>query len=397
MFSVTTVSSPSTARYPRDPMWSTDLPSLTRYDEDLVKPAILFADRIDLRSDRLDMAAMVKSDAMKYRSMPMRSLWAYIGICYRRDRTELEMIGVAEGQLASRDEVDAFMEAASTSEPHLEEFWARHETQISEVAHALFELCRTRYTALSSPALDRLVEAGMLTVSGWSAGDDDPWTLAWTDDDEFLARIIDDLLANMNSWGDAVLIESGSRFLLPAGRLPALPATPTPEDIASSLVARIPGLREITIDELVEIRSDLDDYLAAFRAEVITMSKDLAAEQHGGSLEPVDVIDRAWHANVSPILKDLDTKVKRGSYPRQLLGAFAEDIGTQAASGASVLFAAGSALAGVGTLLPAAAAASVPFLRALNSRLKARDDLRDHRLFFLYEANRRIGEGSRRR
>jgi hypothetical protein len=378
-------------------MWSTDLKSLTRYDEDLIKPAILFADRIDLRSDRLDMAAMVTSDAMRYQNMPMRSLWAYIGISYRCDPAELELIGIPQSLLAPREDVAGFIQDPSTNQPRLQPFWATHEVQVAEVAHALFELCRSRYRALSSPSLDRLVETGLLTVSGWSAGDDDPWTLAWTEDIEFFARIIDDLLDGMSSWGDAVLIEPGSRMLLPADRLPGPSTGPTPGELAGSLVARLPGLDEITIEELTEIRSDLEDYLAGFRAEVIAMSEEVGASSKScGSAERSDVIDRAWHARVSPILKELDAKVKRGSYPRQLLGAFAEDIGAQAASGASVLLAAGTAVAGVSTLLPAAAAASVPFLRALNSRLKARDELRENRLFFLYEAGRMIGRISSR-
>lgn len=133
-----------------------------------------------------------------------------------------------------------------------------------------------------------------------------------------------------------------------------------------------------------------------FRAEVITLSAQLGGQDDAPASS--DTIDRASHARVSPILKELDAKVRRGGYPRRLLGAFADDIGAQAATGASVLLAAGSTVTGVGALLPAAAAAaSVPFLRALPNRLKVRDELRGNRLFFLHEAARQIDRTSRDR
>jgi hypothetical protein len=44
-------------------------------------------------------------------------------------------------------------------------------------------------------------------------------------------------------------------------------------------------------------------------------------------------------------------------------------------------------------MLPAGVATlAVPAIRALNSTLKNRDEVRQHRLFFLYEAQRRLTE-----
>ncbi len=388
MFKITVISSPGAAKFPYDPMWATDLKILTQYDENLVKPAILFAEQIDLRSDRLDMVAMVTSRAMSLRFMPMRTFYAYVGLSARNDPKEIELLGLSPDILARPEDVEQFFDGSPMSMPAIRAFWKSHESRLQEAVAAIGEIHRQRHVDLSSRPLNQLVESGLLTTTGWAVGDDDPWALAWTDEAEFFGRIIDDLIGSMSSWGSAVLIEPGTRTFLPGPwpRRHAELAPSSPESLAIGLLARLPALKELPIEDLVEIRSDLKDYLVPFRAEVIAMSEELAAEDHPpkGS-DATSAIDHLWHRRVRPIMAEMDAKVKRDGYPRQLLNAFSEDAGSVVSAGASVLLAAGSIYAGVGSLIPAAAAASVPFVRALNASLKARDSIREQRLYFLYQ------------
>ncbi|MCR6690058.1 hypothetical protein [Cellulomonas sp.] len=372
-------------------MWSPDLKLLTQYDEDLIKPAILFADKVDLRSDRLDMIAKTRSDALALRNMPMRTFYAYIGVSFRRDPDEIETLGIEPAILATAEELEPFIGESRPEIGELQAFWKAHSSQVQEVVTAIGETLRNRSLDLKSSELQKLSDTGLLTTSGWAVGGDDAWSLAWTDEADFFSRIIDDLIGSMASWGNAVLIEPGSRmFLSREATAPDDAPVISPERLAVELFGRLPGMRELPLDEIMEIRHDLSDYLAPFRAEIVLMSDELTnnANRDGSAISAE--IDHAWHGRIRPILAELDSKVKRGKYPRQLLNAFSEDTSSVAATGASVLLAAGSMYAGVGALLPAVAAASLPFIRALNSRLKATDEVRDHRLYFLYEASRRI-------
>jgi hypothetical protein len=54
------------------------------------------------------------------------------------------------------------------------------------------------------------------------------------------------------------------------------------------------------------------------------------------------------------------------------------------------VLAAGTVFAGAGALVPAVATAAFPFVRALNETLKTRDEARKNRLYFLFEADRRL-------
>jgi hypothetical protein len=61
-----------------------------------------------------------------------------------------------------------------------------------------------------------------------------------------------------------------------------------------------------------------------------------------------------------------------------------------------VALAAGSTFAGLGALIPAAAAAAYPFVHALNERLKAGEEIKKNRLFFLYDLERRVRKHARK-
>lgn len=399
MFEMSAVSSPGAATFPDRPMWLGEMASLTKYDENLIKPAVLFADTIHLYSDRLDMMAMAKSDFLRVGTMPLRTIYNYVGVSARAEPEELQCLGVDAGVLARPEDLVPFW--SSDDSPDFEQvhtFAATYESQIEEVRQASLRLYAARLHDLQSAPLKALADEGILTESGWAAGEDDAWSLAWTDPDEFFVRIVDDLVRSSSQWGDAVLLEPGTRMLLTKKDQAKIgvPVGISAPLLAASLIGRLPGVQEVEISELIEIRGDLAAYLVPFRAEVLNLAAEVASDASRDAGTTMVAVDRLWHAKVNPILAELEAKVRKGGYPRQLLNAFGDDTQSLAASGASVVLATGSIYAGIGVLLPAAAAATVPFVRALKATLAARDDIRENRMYFLYEARRRVGAAKRR-
>jgi hypothetical protein len=405
VFDLDIVSSPHAALYPEVKLWSSDMRTLAEYDENLVKPAILFADSIKLWSERIDMIDSNASRSFAVARMPMRTVYHYLAICYRRDPTEIDSLGLDPSMLISKEDAAVFFHARdSIPKDILTEFIETHESQIDEVADATLAVLRSRHIDLSSAALRSLRDEGILSVSGWANGDNDVWSLAWEDEDAFFNRSYLDLVLSLPRSRNAVLLEPGAAFYLsgPGSQLAPGDAHSanargieggedklTPTSLAFGMIGRLPGLSEVSIPDLIEIRRDLQDYLTPFRAEAASMAEALSAE----SLEPEDlerVLTRQWHVKVNPILSELDHKVRRGDYPRNLLAAFSEDKTAIASSAASLVLASGTLVAGLSTLIPAVAAASVPFVKAWNDTLKARDDVTQNRLYFLYQAKERI-------
>jgi len=155
-------------------------------------------------------------------------------------------------------------------------------------------------------------------------------------------------------------------------------------------------MNELSIEEIIDLRESLSDYLPAFRAAMIELSGEVAKQTDTDLQSLASEIDFYWQRDLAPALQEISHEVSRARYPRKLLSAFASDKTALAGTASAVVLAAGSVFAGAGTLIPAAAAAAFPFVRALNDVLHSRDDVRANRLYFLYEVQKRIGQRTKR-
>lgn len=394
MFEIDVMSDPGAATAYLTPMWDAEHRSLSKYDVDLVKPMLLFADKISLRSQREDMLAVVRGRIFVVQRMPMRRVFNYIGLCERRDPDELLVLGLPESALAPRAETDR----VQTDMEQVPAFARQYDAQISDAANAIERVWSQREKQLSLEDLAPAVERDLVSVSGWRESGTDPWSLAWSDENDFFALAPDELIDQLVDRPNAVMFEPGSRMTLgdslaDGGTLIASPATQplvSPISVAAALFARLPTMASVPVGELLEIRDDLHDYLAPFRAGMVDLAEQISSEPDLDEKAMAQRIERCWYRDIDPALQELRNKARNSGYPRQLLATFSEDKGSLIGATSSVVLAAGSLVAGVATLLPAMAAASVPFVRALNGRLKERDDLKGNRLYFLYKLQDRL-------
>lgn len=399
VFKVDVISEPAAALSPDGSLWGVAAKRLAQHDLSLVKPALLFADHVELISFRMDMQTIVESDAIKHFRMPMRLTGSFAGVSFRRNGSELEELGLSINDLCSVEEAENFFTNPGDSFETLRSFNDRHIEKIVKFRSAMHSVLLERRDGLMSPELDIAIKRGILECSGWSSVQPDPAELVWYDVwNEFIPYTVQCILHRMTESPNVALLDPGARISISQSvgsesliQLTGVSkGTALPAGVAGSLMAHLPGLSEIPVDELLDLRESLNDYLPAFRGELVSLADEIEAQEDMDADALGAEIERRWHRDMAPVLQEIRQEVQRASYPKSLLNSFSGDKATMASTATSVVLAAGSVFAGAGTLIPAAAAAAFPFVSALNESIKARSEIRKNKLFFLYGVERQL-------
>jgi len=156
---------------------------------------------------------------------------------------------------------------------------------------------------------------------------------------------------------------------------------------ASGLMGRLPTFPAATVDEVLDIRSELAPALTRFRGAMVTVSKTFNSSPWESSFE--DEVHDAWVETVHPAIEDIENSVREN---RSLLTSTADYAGAFKTAWPGLLIAA----AGLFGHVDAAAAAggvisgAVPLLPVLRDRRSARNDIRMQPFYFLYRAERSL-------
>jgi len=153
---------------------------------------------------------------------------------------------------------------------------------------------------------------------------------------------------------------------------------------ASGLMGRLPTFPTATVDEVLDIRSELAPSLTQFRSAMVTISKSFGSAPWQTDFE--DEVHDAWVESVLPAIESIDASVKDNSsllsVASGITGAANSAYPGLAIVGAGVVghlgavAAAGGALAGV-----------APILQAVRDRKKADSQIRMQPFHFLYAAD----------
>jgi len=182
-----------------------DLQELTSYDVSLVKPALLFADKVNLVSYRIDLQATVVSDAFRNSQMPMRYVCAYAALTLRNDEEEIERLGMSRNMLCSREDAE---ELLTDAPKFLVDFGKKYNDQIAEHQHLVARILRARRDALLSDELDLAVNRNLLECSAWHVDMPSPFDLNWTEVQEsFATNAVTDLVHRLATTTGVPLLE----------------------------------------------------------------------------------------------------------------------------------------------------------------------------------------------
>ena len=370
------------------------LASLARYDESLIKPALLFADKVRLVTLREDMAIFVKSRAFKNSYMPMRYISAFAYNSFHRSPRQLYVLGLTGSELAPESDALAFLEGQRTDQ--LQIFAVKFGEQIFHYQQAVAQVLRDQRDALASGQIAAAVDSGVLEVERWGDSDLDYQELVWVPyAEEYLPQAIEALVERLGTMQGAIMLEPNARRVLGTsnGVETHEPRSGEPFEasiatLASVLTAQLPGLTDMPIDEILGLRADLSPHLSPFRSEMLTIAEEISAAHDEKPFDLAREAERRWVRDVAPALREIEHHVRKGRYGRNLLSSLTEDRATMGSALSSVVLAVGTTYAGLAALLPAAATAAYPFVRALNETLREHDEAKRNRLYFLYQAQR---------
>lgn len=161
--------------------------------------------------------------------------------------------------------------------------------------------------------------------------------------------------------------------------------------VGNGLLARLPVFPDAPLDELIDLRTDLDGPLSRYRGAAAR----LAAKLEGSPFTP-DVqleIDNIWHAEVQPALADIEEEMPDHGLVRDIAKHLGTDV--KAALLSANVFVGMNALTTLSGWLDAAATAVGPFASAVSGAARERSQARDaaqvQEFYYLYAVRERAG------
>lgn len=366
----------SHATYADEPGWF----ALT--DMEVVKPALLYADRVVLRSYLVDVGRFAALD-VELAGMPLQAYRLLLRLSIDASDETLRAYGV---DLSKRPDPDLLKrmwdEQASAPEVSgtlrvLTEFedmpWSR------ELGRAYFgrgldfvEKAKGAYRAL-----DPAVGSGLLKVAGWT----DEGPRFGEGEQSYVDRAAEEVFEYES--GVVPMFDPGADLTRSAYWGDGVEVRSRQSDVAARLLRRLPAFERATIDEILDIREELRGPVVRFRKFVDTVGMEAPSEA-----EAFDrYLDGLVRTEVDPALEELDELVRQDSFLWELAdGATKSDHWIPAVGG--VVLGVGG-LSGAAALISAVAGvASVP-LRALYEHITARHDHGSHPLYLLHQLGRR--------
>lgn len=404
MFEIDVISEPTEAFADGGVIPNGDFLALTRYDEALVKPALLIADHVSLATARVDMMRMTQADAFENSRMPMRFLHRYASLSRSRDAHALEILGLTETVLASRADLAPFETEDSTGTSAWWEqvgaFETKYKEQIVLYRTSFATILKRRWEDLQSPELTPAIEAGLLNVEAWNEDESDPFSLSWTEvAAQYWASAVNQMATRIGAGAHSLMLEPHAerRFKpLSNGDLSGR-SSDARVQIATMLVGMAPVLASMSVSEILDVRTAAVDYLAPFRGEMLKLADEIASETGESTESLAAEVEWRWARDVQPALSDLEREMRAGTFGRHLVDSFVSDKGAAISGGVAIAAGIGTVFAGLGALVPAGVAAVYPFARALNETLKSNAAAKSHKFYFLHAASQQLARTRRSR
>ena len=159
---------------------------------------------------------------------------------------------------------------------------------------------------------------------------------------------------------------------------------------ASALMSRLPTFPDATVDELLDIRTELADPLAEFRSAMVSIANGFTSE--AWEKDFVDEVRDAWVAQVSPAVQAIELAVRDN---RSLLTMAANFGGAANAAvpGLAIVAAGLAGHAGAVAELGGGISVAAPLLNALKDRTSNAREIRMRPFYFLYKVHQKLGRG----
>jgi len=229
----------------------------------VLKPALIYADKIRLRSYLIDLRSMAHWVNFSSR-MPQQFVYACLSVARTWPPELMALYGINPAIAPSKSTAARYRKRAQMAlkdDDSLEPLW-RFEEKWRPFCIAVYNGFMGAAARFASECdlsdLNLAIEAGVLTVSGWS---DEPPEFG-EDEQQYVNRA---------SWAlQDELRLSEQTFLLDAGAMRSLryPSADKELEITRRLLCSLPTFSRATVNELLDIRKELKSPLIRFRGAV---------------------------------------------------------------------------------------------------------------------------------
>ena len=360
--------------------------SLAR-DVELVKASALYADQIELVSVG---AVMIASAAQ----LAGGGHQALVGLVGSLDDATLRQLGGGQDLPENWREIHALLSGSrALPDPATEELAHLVRSTMAETRVQLAGVVETMMVDSGAGELMPAIDSGLVTLSASgftddSAADSDAVMHNWLVllrgllVDRRTRLVLDDQVGSLAS----SLVREGQ---VEPHRLTIRHAGEAA--VGSGLVARLPAFPDAPLDEILDLRDDLAGPLGRYRAAVVRLSDRLHAGPFDEDLSAE--MDDLWTTDVQPALDDMGEGMNQHGLIREIARTARQDVRAILTEGVALYVGLGG-LASVNDWLSGAVGLAGTALTAgglgYERSAQARDDLRGHDLFYLYEVDRRL-------
>lgn len=153
---------------------------------------------------------------------------------------------------------------------------------------------------------------------------------------------------------------------------------------ASQFMFYLPAFPNATVEEILDIRKELERPLVQFRSAMVKVGNLLDADPYEAEFE--EQVEQVYRSDIAPAIESIREQVETNSYLHKLVGEAVKDLPKWL--GAGSIAAATTPWSQVPELIVAGATTVGPAVRAAWEHQQAHLHVRQEQYYFLYETNR---------
>lgn len=357
------------------------------YDEELVKPAVLLADRVTLRTHRLDLrnAAVIGANSIRYEA-----------------RRAGIMQGFAEGQPGWTYDAAGITEILDDLRQAVDEHMGQDDLVSIEVAFTdvglefgrrMHEFHKVAYEELAAPSFKALIDSGVLTEHPWDQRDYSAMSIpeaSFENRENAFMVGFSRLLEEIDSGSAPLMIDRGvgDRLVQWDPNL-SVPSAETLRN-AADLLRVVDAISAAPLDAVADVREELAQYVAPFRRFIVSQAQALDLPDSIGLGERQRALAQHWDSEVAPAIDDLRAHVTSNSFARNLFKVSLDKSESTLAVGMGIVGSVSANALGFAAL-GGAGLAAVPILAgAVRAKVDADRDARANPVYFIYQLEQRL-------
>lgn len=368
------------------------------HEIELVKASLLYADTIEV----LSLGNQIVREVNKFAAGDANNMWELLGAL---DDETLRHLG-------PNLDVDTFRQVLPllAADPAALRAFASLDPEMAQLSELADMLDQSKEMANSSMVEMRQVTEQMRVDSGVAELEtvldqklvrfNENVTIG-EDTDAVIASFIDELKRYLQDPTKFVLLDatmaSLARSLIDEGhvRLPERAVSNASEAVlGTGILARLPAFTTAPLDEVVDLRRDLDEPLGRYRRKVSRLRSELRTGPFDQHIEAE--VDALWRNEVDPAIVEIRQAMADHGLVREILRSLSGNIsdfvkGVGLPAGVTVFSANMLDLSTAVTASLAGTAAAAPTVaEAVRNRQEGRAAARANDLYYLYEVNRQL-------